>query len=169
MLIERRHEGGGRVSRAVYSPCGGYRYLLERRWGSGPVLAYVMLNPSVATELANDPTIERCERRARMLGHGGFAVVNLFAWRATRPADLARADRPVGPENDRVILEVAAGAGTVLCAWGVHGALHGREAEVRALLAGCGRPLFHLGLTAGGSPRHPLYVPYARQPEAWAP
>ncbi|MDO5705795.1 MAG: DUF1643 domain-containing protein, partial [Paracoccus sp. (in: a-proteobacteria)] len=91
-MIERRHEGGGRVSRAMYSRCGGHRYLLERRWAPGARLVWVMLNPSTATELSNDPTIERVERRSRMLGYDALSVVNLFAFRATRPADLARAE-----------------------------------------------------------------------------
>lgn len=166
-MIERRHESGGRVSRALYSSCGRYRYLLERRWSDGPGLAWVMLNPSTATERANDPTIERCERRSRMLGYGALSVVNLFAWRATRPADLARAEAPVGPGNDAEILAAVLGANAVLCGWGAHGGLHGRGAEVRALLSGAGRPLLHLGLTAAGAPRHPLYVAYARAPEPW--
>ncbi|MCB2110163.1 MAG: DUF1643 domain-containing protein, partial [Rhodobacteraceae bacterium] len=45
---------------ALYSRCGAYRYLLSRRWGPGGMLLYVLLNPSTATEAANDPTIERC-------------------------------------------------------------------------------------------------------------
>ncbi|MDO5632063.1 MAG: DUF1643 domain-containing protein [Paracoccus sp. (in: a-proteobacteria)] len=168
-MIERWHSGEGRDSRAVYSGCGGYRYVLTRRWGAGAALVWVMLNPSTATEAANDPTIERVERRTRMLGYDALSVVNLFAWRATRPADLARAADPVGPQNDAMILEVVAEAGAVLCAWGVHGRLLGRDLAVRAMMAGCGRPLLHLGLTAGGAPRHPLYVAYARAPEEWRP
>ncbi|MDO5613249.1 MAG: DUF1643 domain-containing protein [Paracoccus sp. (in: a-proteobacteria)] len=168
-MIERQHSGDGRDSRAVYSDCGAYRYALTRRWGPGAALVWVMLNPSTATEAANDPTIERVERRSRMLGYDALSVVNLFAWRATRPADLARAGDPVGPDNDAVILETVAGGAAVLCAWGVHGALHGRDAVVRGMLAGSGQRLLHLGLTAGGAPRHPLYVAYARAPELWRP
>jgi hypothetical protein len=33
---------------------------------------FIMLNPSTATEVQNDPTVERCERRARALGFGAF-------------------------------------------------------------------------------------------------
>jgi hypothetical protein len=39
---------------------------------------------------------------------------------------------------------------------------------VEALLRDTGRPLWHLGLTLGGQPKHPLYIGYDRQPEAWA-
>lgn len=165
--VIRRHHAGGRRSWAAYSPCMQYRYGLSRRWGSGAVLLYVMLNPSTATERANDPTIERCERRARQLGFAGLGVVNLFAFRATRPQDLKRADDATGPLNDAAIRAAALRADQVLCAWGVHGDHLGRGDQVRELLRGLGRPLLHLGLTKAGAPRHPLYVSYSHQPALW--
>lgn len=168
MLVTRRFRKGDADSEALYSPCGTYRYLLTRRWGEGGLLLYVMLNPSTATEERNDPTIERCERRARMLGHGGLAVANLFGFRATYPADLRAAPDPVGPENDAVLMQAAAGAGTILCGWGTHGALMGRGPLVAAQLRSTGLPVCHLGLTRDGHPRHPLYVGYAVAPQVWA-
>lgn len=168
MPVTRRFRKGDADSEALYSPCGAYRYLLTRRWGEGGLLLYVMLNPSTATEERNDPTIERCERRARMLGHGGLAVANLFGFRATYPADLRAAPDPVGPENDAVLMQAAAGAGTILCGWGNHGALMGRGPLVAGQLRGTGRPVCHLGLTRDGHPRHPLYVGYAVAPQVWA-
>ena len=123
-----------------------------------------MLNPSTATELRNDPTIERCERRARRLGYPAFAIANLFAYRATDPRDLKRAADPVGPENDSLLRGWQAGAALTLAAWGVHGAHRGRAQQVLALLSG---PLHHLGLTRDGHPRHPLYVSYDTQPQLW--
>ena len=135
-MIERRHADGGRHSRALYSDCGTYRYLLERRWAEGAPMLYLLLNPSTATELRNDPTIERCERRARALGHAGFAVANIFAFRATRPQDLMRAADPVGAGNDDVLVDAALAAAAVVCGWGVHGAYLGRGAKVTAALRG---------------------------------
>ncbi|MCC0063080.1 MAG: DUF1643 domain-containing protein [Defluviimonas sp.] len=152
---------------ALYSRCGAYRYLLSRRWGPGGMLLYVLLNPSTATEAANDPTIERCQRRARALGHGGFAVGNLFAYRATRPRDLRLAEAPVGSGNDAVLLQAASGAARILCGWGTHGTHMERGAAVERLLRGAGHALWHLGLTAAGQPRHPLYIGYAVSPARW--
>ena len=166
-MIERRHDGGGRQSRALYSRCGTYRYLLEREWGEGGKLLYILLNPSTATEERNDPTLERCERRARALDFGGFAVANLFAYRATRPEDLRRADAPVGPDNDDALLLAAQAASAVLCGWGVHGTYRGRNSEVMTLLSAADIKPFHLGLTRAGHPRHPLYVPYMSTPQQW--
>ncbi len=169
-MIERRFLKGDAESAALYSPCERYRYALTREWGGGPRLLYVMLNPSKATEVQNDPTIERCERRARALAYGGFRACNLFAWRETSPALLKQAEEPVGAENDAALADAAAWVGAegmILCGWGVHGAFRGRGAAVEALLRGTGRRLGHLGLTKEGHPRHPLYVSYEAVPRYW--
>ena len=169
-MITRHHRKGDAESTAVYSPCEQYRYLLTRIWDpAGPKALFVMLNPSTATEVQNDPTVERCERRARALGYGAFRVTNIFAFRATDPKVMrARAD-PVGPGNDAAIGESTLWADRIICAWGSHGAHLGRGAQVEALLRATGRPLWHLGLTQAGQPKHPLYIGYDRQPELWQP
>ena len=167
-VVSRSHQKGDAASDAVYSPCENYRYLLTRVWDAGgPKALFVMLNPSTATELQNDPTVERCERRARALGYGAFRVTNIFAWRATDPQDMRRAADPVGPLNDAALALAAEWADLVLCAWGTHGAHLGRGAEVEAMLRQCSKGLHHLGLSQQGHPKHPLYIGYDRQPEVW--
>jgi len=168
-VITRTFRKGDADSVAVYSDDLTYRYALTRVWGAGARrLCFVMLNPSTATEVQNDPTVERCERRARALGHDGFAVANIFAYRATDPRVMRAAADPVGPANDAAILQLAAWAGgTVVCAWGTHGAHLGRGAAVEVLLRAAGYGLSHLGLTQGGAPKHPLYVGYDRHPAPW--
>jgi hypothetical protein len=167
-LTTRCHLKGDADSVAVYSPCERYRYLLTRTWDpDGQKALFVMLNPSTATEFQNDPTVERCERRARTLGFGAFRVTNIFAFRATDPAVMRAEVDPVGPGNDAAIAESALWADRIVCAWGSHGAHRGRGAEVERLLRGTGRPLWHLGLTKGGQPGHPLYIGYDRQPQPW--
>ncbi len=167
-MITRSHIKGDAPSTAVYSDCERYRYSLTRVWESGGKrVLFVMLNPSTATEVQNDPTVERCERRARALGFGAFRVTNIFAWRDTDPKLMRAAADPVGPENDAAILEGAAWADTVICAWGTHGAHLERGAAVEAMLRRTGKALFTLGLTKAGHPKHPLYIGYDKQPEPW--
>lgn len=167
-MIQKDAEGAGLVASALFSDCMTYRYRLSRVWDrSRPALVCVLLNPSTATESRADPTLDRCLRRARILGFGGCEMVNLFAFRATDPAEMCRAADPVGPENDAQILAAAMGAGMVLCGWGTHGAHLGRGAQVQALLRDAGLGLWHLGLTRGGAPRHPLYVGYGTAPQPW--
>ena len=166
-MIIRQHQKGDAASTAVYSPDSRYRYALTRDWAPGQKVLFVMLNPSTATEVQNDPTVERCERRARALGFGGFAVANIFAFRATDPR-VMRAERdPVGPANDATILDLANCHDRIICAWGSHGAHLDRGTEVEALLRATGRALFHLGLTLAGQPKHPLYIGYDQQPRPW--
>ncbi|MCB1395363.1 MAG: DUF1643 domain-containing protein [Rhodobacter sp.] len=168
-MITRTHTKGDAPSTALYSPCERYRYALTRTWDpAGRKVLFVMLNPSTATEVQNDPTVERCERRARALGYGAFRVCNIFAWRATDPKVMRAQDDPVGPGNDAAIAEGADWADTVVCAWGTHGAHLARGPAVEALLRATGKPLWHLGLSKAGHPKHPLYIGYDRQPEPWA-
>jgi hypothetical protein len=166
-MIERVFQKGDAASVAVYSDCERYRYLLTRRWAAGPKALFVMLNPSTATEYQNDPTVERCERRARTLGFGAFRVTNIFAYRATDPRMMRAQDDPVGPANDTAILESAVWADRIICAWGAHGAHLDRGVQVERLLRANGVPLWHLGLTLAGMPKHPLYIGYDQQPEVW--
>ncbi len=167
-MITRHHQKGDAASVAVYSDCERFRYVLTREWDpTGGKALFVMLNPSTATEVQNDPTVERCERRARALGFGAFRVTNIFAFRATDPKVMRAAPDPVGPENDAAIRDSADWADRIVCAWGSHGAFLDRGAAVEQVLRATGAPLFHLGLTKAGQPRHPLYIGYARQPEAW--
>jgi hypothetical protein len=143
---------------------GEYRYVLNRRWLPGPVLTWVMLNPSIADADTDDPTITRCVHRAilwawRGIPFGGIRVVNLFALRATHPAALAAHHDPAGPDNDQWLkAAAAAGDGPVVAAWGTHGNLQGRADAVRQLLADT--PWLCLGTANAGEPRHPLYVGY---------
>ena len=167
-MITRHHQKGDAASTAVYSDCERYRYSLTRTWDpDGRKALFVMLNPSTATEVQNDPTVERCERRARALGFGAFRVTNIFAFRATDPRVMRAAADPVGPANDTAIAEGAPWADQIICAWGTHGAHLDRGSRVEALLRATALPLYHLGLSKAGHPKHPLYIPYAQQPIRW--
>lgn len=167
-MITRTHTKGDAPSTAVYSDCERYRYSLTRVWDPGGRRAlFVMLNPSTATEVQNDPTVERCERRARALGFGAFQVTNIFAWRDTDPRNMRAAQDPVGPANDAAILDGAAWADQIIAAWGTHGAHLQRGVDVEAALRSAGHQLFHLGLSKAGHPKHPLYIAYTQQPEEW--
>lgn len=167
-MITRSHTKGDAPSVAVYSDCENYRYMLTRVWDTtGRKALFVMLNPSTATEVQNDPTVERCERRARALGFGAFRVTNIFAYRATDPKVMRAQTDPTGPENDAAIFDSCAWADTIICAWGTHGEHLSRGAEVEALLRAQPKPLYHLGLSKAGHPKHPLYIGYAQQPQIW--
>lgn len=150
-------------STAIISGCRRYRYLLERRVGiQSKICLFIMLNPSTADAHQDDPTIRRCKGFAKTFNCGKLAVVNLFAFRATKPAEMLAADDPIGPENNRWIARAADDAklsgGIVIAAWGAHGMHMDRDKQVLALLDGWDVQPMSLAETAAGMPRHPLYV-----------
>lgn len=151
---------------ARFSPCMKYRYALWRIWdASKPALVFVMLNPSTADLYKNDPTVERCQRRAVQMGFGGLRVANIFAFRSTDPNPLYDLDDPVGPENDAAIVEAAKLGGLVVCGWGTHGNLHKRGQQVIGLLQRNGIKPHYLKLNADKTPAHPLYIGYEVTPQ----
>lgn len=167
-VITRSHIKGDAPSTAVYSDCEVYRYSLTRIWDEqAPRVVFIMLNPSTATEVQNDPTIQRCEQRARKLGFGGFCAVNIFAIRATDPRDMRAASDPEGPDNMAALDAAAQWADLSIAAWGVHAEHRNQGPIVAARLRAAGHRLHQLGLTKAGHPRHPLYLPYTAQPQIW--
>ena len=151
---------------AELSPDGCYRYALLRSWSPGPRMLWVLANPSTADASADDPTLRRCVRFARDHRCGGLVVVNLWAWRATHPRDLARVADPVGPDNDGWIVRTARQAdGPVVLGWGVQPA-QDRVAWVLGLLGE--RPTLCLGVSRDGHPRHPLYVRAGTRFRPWS-
>jgi len=144
---------------------GPYRYSLARRWGGGARALFVMLNPSTADDVGDDPTIRRCIGFARRWRCGALEIVNLYALRATYPEDLFAHDAPVGPANDDAIADAATRAQTIVVAWGAHARDAERVERVLELLRD--RPLQCLGTNRGGTPRHPLYLPRTSRRRPW--
>lgn len=140
---------------AVFSPCRAYRYVLWRRWAKGPPLVFVGVNPSRADATDNDPTITRCIGFAHAFGYGALLMVNAYAYIATNPDALWTAPDPVGPDNDYTLRQLRHRVGSVVvAAWGVN-CPRDRERQVLELIGG---PVFCLGKTKDGYPRHPLFV-----------
>lgn len=151
---------------AKISPDGKYRYLLGRRWADGPRATFIMLNPSTADAEQDDPTIRRCIGFAKAWGMGALQVVNLYAYRSTKPAELWRVLDPIGPDNDAVLTAcaIAQDPAPLVAAWG-SGPKPWRVANVLRL-PGMDR-LQALGVTGGGHPRHPLYLPASATLRPW--
>lgn len=148
----------------VFSECRRYRYAWRHTWDATAGTAmFVGLNPSTADEQKTDPTIRRCIRFAKDWGYGSLVMMNLFAWKATDPADMKAAEDPVGPYNDDWLVRQAAEANVVVAAWGTHGAHMRRDQRVRQLLP----HLFALRITKEGHPGHPLYLPASLKPVRW--
>ena len=166
--VRKTFKSSSSFSEAEYSTCGLYRFRLTRTWSqAGRHALFIMLNPSTATEIKNDPSVERCERRARALEFGSFTVCNLFAFRSTNPDKLKNIRDPHGIGNDAAIESSSKCADIIVCAWGNHGAHLNRGKFVESMLRDSGFDLHHLGITARGFPKHPLYVSYSVNPIMW--
>lgn len=149
---------------ALISDCGRYRYWLSRTWDeTRPHMVFVMLNPSVADANIDDPTIRRCMGFAARENCGGIIVVNMFAYRATKPTELVGLDDPCGPENDdwqyyHISRACSAGVPVVL-AWGAN---EMAAKEAKRFFAYYQPAEWHefccLGQTQSGAPKHPLYI-----------
>ena len=153
---------------ASFSKCRTWRYLLWRRWSDGDMVAFILLNPSSATEQEEDPTIRRCIGFAKMWGMGGLYILNIFALRSTDPNNLYVADDPIGKDNDRFILDTCRKSCLVVCGWGNHGAFLGRGKHVMRLLNDNGIKAYCLGVNQSGEPKHPLYIGYSSEPMPYA-
>lgn len=157
-----------------------YRYELRRRWGPGQLVCWVMLNPSTADASEDDPTIRRCMGFSQSWGYGGLVVVNLFAFRATKPAELKKRlagtgaveqQRIVGVDNRVHLGRAMREADLVVGAWGAGlkpwSTKRAEMLRIRVVHGEC-PPLMCLGRTKCGAPRHPLYVPAAQKLERWS-
>lgn len=166
---------------ANLSADGKYRYLLTRAWaGYRRQTLFIMLNPSTADAKRDDATVRACVRLAKARGSSAVSIVNLFAYRATKPADLAAAAKAgedvIGPDNDAVLSSTIYGTamtgGVVVAAWGAPRGYLGdlvdqRVEQLEELLARLDVSLCHYGLTKSGQPRHPLYLPTAAPLQFW--
>jgi hypothetical protein len=168
-LIER---GDRAESWAVLSTEGRYRYAIGRRLahqpnGLGGPVVWIGLNPSTADHTRDDPTMRRILRFSAAVGAAEVVVLNVFAYRATDPAQLGRVADPVGPANPLTWDHHLSDPAMVIAAWGAgfcrshtH-TITAAATRAQALSARC------LGVTAGGHPRHPLYVPATTPLEAY--
>lgn len=157
----------GAASTAVISADGKYRYRLTRTWDPDrPPITWIMLNPSIADAERDDHTIRCCRRFATREGAGGIVVVNLYPYRATTPSVLGKLTRwertgdPLG--LDAISSAIASARAPVIVAWGTRSGTRIGRGEYRArasAVAGAAEaidvPLWCLGTTSDGSPRHP--------------
>jgi hypothetical protein len=166
------HDPGGKIrlpmekgvtGGAEFSPCGRYRRMLWRQWGSsGSTVLFIGMNPSTADAEVDDPTIRREIGFARRLGAARLVKCNIGDYRATNPKDLLpllTVEACTLANVAEISLQVRA-ADMIVMAHGVPPApLLQPAREIAALITRIDRPMFCLGLTKDGWPRHPLYAP----------
>lgn len=158
---------------AVLSPCGAYRYRLDRELApKAPSAVVIMINPSTADAVEDDATIRKLKGFGRRYGWGRFTVGNLFAFRTKDVRKLKLVDDPVGRDNDMHLQHMMRQADVVVVAWGPLAKqpkqLRERYSRIMHLSRCAGRELFSIGPPAkDGHPKHPLMLPYSLALEPW--
>lgn len=157
---------------AILSPCGLYRYRLERDvQAEGKVFAFFGINPSTADASLDDATVRKW--RGFTLRNGGrkFIVGNVFSYRATDVRHLAGPIAPQGPEHHAHLERIIVEADVLVPCWGNSGKVPPRLRpvinELLYALAMSGKPMMHFGLTASGDPKHPLMLSYDTPLAPW--
>ena len=163
---------------AVLSPCGTYRYRLEREipaiWWSNdaPSVALIGINPSTADATINDATIRKDLGFGGHHGWGRIIKGNIFAYRATDVSELAKVSDPWGPDNHFHLSQIFAEADIIVPCWGsrskVPKRLHASIDKVADTLRGLDKPVLIFGLTISGDPKHTLMLGYDTPLMPWA-
>ncbi|MEM6720362.1 MAG: DUF1643 domain-containing protein [Bacteroidota bacterium] len=138
---------------AIFSENRKHRYVLTRIWNSTlPMIMCIGLNPSLADESKDDPTIRRIIDFAQQWGFGGVFVCNLFSYVTPYPKKLKI--KKDTSHNDFYLKLYAEKSQEVLCAWGRHKVAKERAKTVLKMM----HNTTALQLNKDGSPKHPLYV-----------
>lgn len=152
---------------ADLSDCRTFRYALWRNWDfQGPAnrVMFIGLNPSTADETKNDTTISKCIGFAKRWGYGGIHMLNLYAFRTTYPTELIAADDPAGSRNTEAFGYYRERCGLYVACWGAMEMRYRPRmawmSTINGVLAAIGRPVYCLGFTQDGSPRHPSRLGY---------
>jgi hypothetical protein len=171
------NDTGAETRGAKLSECRTYRYALWRDWdwqGYANRVMFIGLNPSTADETKNDLTISKCIGFAKRWGFGGIEMLNLYAFRATYPEDMVAAADPLGPGNLEAFGYHRSRVGLIVACWGSITTRHRPylkwQSTISSVLASIAGPVYCLGKTADGSPRHPSRLGYDTKRELfWSP
>ena len=168
----RGHHTKRKAMSAIISPCGQYRYRLERTVAmEGPVYAFFGINPSTADASLDDATVRKWIGFTKKWGGSRFIVGNVFAFRATDVKALASVDDPYGPDIGDHITSIIEDADILVPCWGnttkVPPQLQDAFDVLMDALVSSGKPVRHFGQTNAGDPKHPLMLAYDTPLLAW--
>lgn len=158
--------GGYDSERWLYVPdfYTEYRYILGTR-GQKPLIC-IGVNPSTAEPDRLDNTLKSVERIALHNGYDSFIMFNVYAQRATRPADMERKRNESLHRANMEAFDYILSLSSAPAVWAAWGSI----IEQRDYLKPCVQDMIALGerrgarwYTAGkrsvkGHPHHPLYL-----------
>lgn len=165
---------GESAKSAIISPCGRYRYRLERQCEGDGQTTIIMVNPSTADADNDDPTIRRLIGFGNRYQWGRIVIGNLFAFRSTDVRVLENQTDAVGPDNDAHLLDMLREADRLVVAWGPKGKLprrlRTRYRRILEMAHTTSRRPMSIGKPAkDGHPCHPLMLAYSTELQPWSP
>lgn len=172
---------------AILSPCGLYRYRLERNVEllpllelagdgayelRGKVIGFFGVNPSTADASIDDQTVKKWIGFCQRWGAQRFIVGNVFAYRTKDVTLLAGIEDPFGPEIGDHITDIINEADILVPCWGrirkVPPKLQFAFDVLLDALVSSGKPVMHFGLTKDGDPGHPQMLGYDTPLTLWS-
>jgi hypothetical protein len=163
---------------ATLSDDGKYRYDLGRAWGKGESqVVWVLLNPSTADAEKDDMTVSKCVGFSKRWGYDAMIIVNLYAYRATKPEVLLEVEDPFGPANYSSVKRRIGDADLLVLGWSGaiekvnpstrHWSKTLSRYNVEQVAKDNGLTPMCLGRTGLGHPRHPSRLGYDTPLEVW--
>ena len=139
------------LRKAKFSIDKKHRYELSRHWDlSKSDILFIMLNPSIANEDIDDPTIKRLISFTREFKYDGFFVANLYTYITPYSKTL---DTSIGLTklNLKTIKNLVNKVDEVIYAWG-NSIKEPQELKNLVKNPKC------FGKNLNGTPKHPLYL-----------
>ncbi|WP_350339895.1 DUF1643 domain-containing protein [Gemmobacter denitrificans] len=144
---------------AYFSDCGNFRPYLSRAWAQGPIIMWLCMNPSSATNTSDDATSRKLTAHSRRLGFGKLMLLNVMDYRATDPGQLPNGEER-SPHNICHIARCARHANRVVFAYGgLRNNPAWRNYANEAVAACQPAAVFRVQINKDGSPRHPRRFP----------
>ena len=139
------------IRRAEFSIDKKERYSLKREWDkSKNKILYIMLNPSLADDKNDDPTIRRLVSFTKKYNYGGFLVGNIFTTITPNPKEIDKS-KGISVKNFEKLLKLINKVDQIVYAWG-------DNIEEPQLLKELVSNPKCFGKNLNGSPKHPLYL-----------
>ena len=110
-----------------------------------------MLNPSLADDKNDDPTIRRLINFTKKFNYGGFLVGNIFTTITPNPKELDKS-KGMSDKNFEELIKLINKVDQIVYAWG-------DNIEEPQLLKELVLNPKCFGKNLNGSPKHPLYLP----------
>lgn len=161
-----------RWPQCILSPDRLHRMCLSRAVANrGKVIVFIGVNPSKADQSVPDSTDKKWRVFGTLNGARIVLYVNLFTLRATDVSELGRTEVVNYSHADDWLQSAFSVADLIVPCWGsrskIPKSLHGRIAEVEAMLKQQSAPVKVFGLTKSGDPMHPLMLAYTTSLKPW--